>query len=131
MPRRAGTAPQNVGLLRKTVTKSGSKLLTRLRLSRRLMLDGELHWDDRKAAENHAKHAITCEMARDVFNDPFAVEWPDDGQDAGEQRFAVLGMVEDRLLFVACTLRGGTIRIISARRAVTFERRKYHDENQA
>ena len=95
------------------------------------MFDGEFQWDDRKAAENHAKHAITCEMAREVFDDPFAVEWPDDDQDAGEHRFAVLGMVEDRLLFVAYTMRGESIRIVSARRTVPFERRRYHDENQA
>ena len=95
------------------------------------MFDGKFQWDDRKAAENHAKHAITFEMAREVFDDPFAVEWPDDGQDAGEHRFAVLGVVEDRLLFVACTMRGKSIRIVSARRTVPFERRRYHDENQA
>jgi uncharacterized DUF497 family protein len=87
-------------------------------------------WDAHKAAENSAKHRITFEMARDVFDDPFVVEWPDDAQDAGEQRFAALGMVEGRILFVAYTMRGDTIRIISARRAEPFERRRYHDENQ-
>lgn len=94
------------------------------------MNDDMFEWDAHKAAENHAKHRITFEMARDVFDDPFIVEWPDDAQGAGEQRFSALGMVGGRILFVAYTMRGDTIRIISARRAEPFERRRYHDENQ-
>ena len=62
------------------------------------MMDDEFQWDDRKAAENYVKHRITFEMARDVFDDPFVIEWIDDGQDAGEQRFAALGMAEQRIL---------------------------------
>jgi uncharacterized protein len=95
------------------------------------MKDGAFQWDDTKAATNFAKHGITFEAARDAFTDPFALEWADDGQDEGEQRFALLGMVEGRLLFVAYTMRGGSIRIISARLPEPFERRKYHDDNEA
>ena len=95
-----------------------------------IMDDGKFQWDDGKAAKNFAKHAITFEMAREVFDDVFAIEWPDDHQDAGEQRFAVLGVVEGRILFVVYTMRDEIIRIISARRAESFERRRYHDENQ-
>jgi uncharacterized DUF497 family protein len=39
-------------------------------------------------------------------------------------------MVEDRLLFVAYTLRGERIGIISAREAEPRERRRYHNENK-
>jgi uncharacterized DUF497 family protein len=94
------------------------------------MDDGAFQWDDAKAARNYAKHGVTFEAAREVFDDPFALEWSDDGQAEGEQRFVALGMVEGRLLVVAYTLRGDAIRIISARLAERFERRKYHDENQ-
>ena len=38
-------------------------------------------------------------------------------------------MIDGRLLFVAYTLRNGTIRIISARGAEPYEKRKYHEEN--
>jgi uncharacterized protein len=69
-------------------------------------------------------------MARDAFKDPFGLEWSDERQDANEQRSVLLGMVEGRLLFVGYTMRNESIRIITARRAVAFERRKYHDENQ-
>jgi len=43
--------------------------------------------------------------ARDVFNDPFALDWLDEGEDYGEDPYAVIGMSEGRLLFVAYTVR--------------------------
>jgi uncharacterized DUF497 family protein len=95
------------------------------------MNDGAFQWDDTKAAKNYAEHGVTFEAARDVFDDPFALDWPDEGQDEGEQRFVTLGIVEGRLLFVVYTMRGDAIRIISARLAEPFERRRYHDENKA
>ena len=94
------------------------------------MNDGDFQWDDAKAAKNYAKHGVRFDAARDVFNDPFALEWSDDGQDAGERRFAILGMVESRVLFVAYAMRQEFIRIISARLAEPFERRRYHDANK-
>jgi uncharacterized DUF497 family protein len=69
-----------------------------------MMDDGAFQWDDAKAARNFAKHGVTFEAARDVFDDSFALEWSDDGQAEGEQRFAALGMVEGRLVVVAYTL---------------------------
>jgi uncharacterized protein len=93
-------------------------------------MDGDFQWDAAKAASNYAKHKVTFAAARDVFKDPFALEWEDEGQDEGEQRYVILGMVEGRMVFVAYTMRGEAIRIISARLAEPFERRKYHDENQ-
>ncbi len=94
------------------------------------MRDGNFEWDDTKAASNLAKHGITFDMARDIFDDPFLFEWLDDMQRVEEVRYAALGMVEHRLLFVAYAMRDETIRIISARRATAFERRRYHDENE-
>lgn len=94
------------------------------------MQDDEFEWDDGKAASNQRDHGVTFEMAREAFRDAFAVEWIDDRQDAAEPRFAMLAMVESRLLFVAYTMRGDRIRIISARKAEPQERRRYHDENR-
>jgi uncharacterized protein len=94
------------------------------------MKSDDFEWDDAKAASNYRRHKITFEQAREVFADPFIIEWIDEGQDESERRSSALGMAEDRLLFVAYTMRGDTIRIISARRAEPFERRRYHEENQ-
>jgi uncharacterized DUF497 family protein len=38
--------------------------------------------------------------------------------------------VEERLIFVAYTQRGGRIRIISTRKPEPHERRRYHNENR-
>jgi uncharacterized protein len=94
------------------------------------MKNDDFEWDDAKAASNRRHHKITFEQAREVFADPFIIEWIDEGQDEHEPRFSALGMVENRLLFVAYTMRGNAIRIISARRAESFERRRYHEENE-
>ena len=93
------------------------------------MQDDDFEWDDRKATANARKHAVTFEMARDVFKDPFAIDELDDRADFGEVRFATTGMVEGHLLFVAYTMRGERIRIISARGAEPHEQRRYHEEN--
>jgi uncharacterized DUF497 family protein len=93
------------------------------------MDDGVYQWDDAKAASNSAKHGVTFEAARDAFNDPFGLEWADDVRMFGEPRFSMLAMVEGRVLFVAYAMRGESIRIISARLAEPFERRKYHEQS--
>jgi uncharacterized DUF497 family protein len=92
------------------------------------MNDDAFQWDDRKAADNTAKHGVRFEAARDVFKDPFAVDWLDERQDYGEDRFAIVGMAQNRLLFVAYAMRGDRIRIISARGAEPYEQRRYHED---
>ena len=92
------------------------------------MGDENFAWDDDKAARNWRDHAVTFEMAREVR--PFAIEWEDLEQDPNEQRYGVIGMVEGRLMFVGYTMRGEKIRIIIARKAESYERRRYHEENR-
>jgi uncharacterized DUF497 family protein len=91
--------------------------------------DSEFEWDDRKAAKNQAVHGVTFDMARAVFRDPFAIEWLDDREDYGEARYLTIGLAEGRLLYVAYTMRGERLRIISARGAEPLERRMYHEED--
>jgi len=92
--------------------------------------DDAFEWDDIKASSNWRAHHVTFEMAREVFKDIFAIEWADARPDATEDRFVTVGMADNRLLFVSYTLRGERIRIISARLAEPYERRRYHNENQ-
>ncbi|HEX3666495.1 MAG TPA: BrnT family toxin [Rhizomicrobium sp.] len=94
------------------------------------MQDEAFEWDDVKAAQNERDHGVMFEMARDAFRDMFALEWFDDRQEAREQRYCMVGAVEDRILFVSYTLRNDRIRIISARKAEPHERRRYHEENR-
>ncbi len=93
------------------------------------MRSDEFEWDDAKADLNYAWHGVTFAMASEVFDDPFAIVELDDRYDYGEDRFGAIGMVEDRLLFVAYTYRGNRIRIISARIAEPHEHRQYHEES--
>ena len=95
------------------------------------MGDEKFQWDDVKAAANFARHSVAFEPAREVFKDPFGLDWLDESEDYGEDRFAVIGMSQGRLLLVGDTIRGETIRIISARLAEPFERRRYHEEDKA
>ena len=94
------------------------------------MRDAQFEWDDAKATQNLRKHGVPFEAAREAFRDAFAIEWEDDRQGVTEARFALLGMVDGRLLYVGFTMRGERIRIISARGAEPLERRRYHDEDR-
>jgi uncharacterized protein len=93
------------------------------------MTNDDFEWDETKAAANLAKHGVSFEQARAAFGDPFAIDFVDDREDYGEDRVILFGMVENRLLVVAHTLRGDKVRLISAREAEPHERRKYHEEN--
>lgn len=93
-----------------------------------LIDEPKFDWNPAKAAENLADHGVSFEMAKDVFKDPFALEWLDDREDYGEDRYVSLGIVEGRLLYVAYTMRGVVMRIISARGAEPHERRRYHED---
>jgi uncharacterized protein len=101
-----------------------------IRLCRSIVHDGDFEWDDAKAAENLARHGVSFVAARLAFADVFAVVREDRRQKYGEDRFILIGMVEERLLAVAYAMRGERTRIISARLAEPRERRRYHEENR-
>lgn len=83
-------------------------------------------WDSRKARENARKHTVTFDEATTVFNDPLALTFVDDAHSHGEQRFLTLGTSSDgRLLVVSHVDRAGTLRLLSARRMTSRERRDY------
>jgi uncharacterized DUF497 family protein len=94
-----------------------------------LVLTDDFEWDDDKAAQNFASHGVSFEAARLAFDDAFAVVREDRRQNYREDRFALLGMVQERVLVVSYTIRGDRVRIISARIAEPQERRRYHEEN--
>jgi uncharacterized protein len=90
-------------------------------------MDGDdFEWDERKAAINLRRHKVSFWLARQVFNDAFALVEQDLSEDYGEDRFVATGMVEEVLITVVYTERGERIRIISARKANGHEQRKYY-----
>jgi hypothetical protein len=92
------------------------------------VLDLEFEWDEEKNKLNKKKHGISFETAQMVFQDPYRIEFFDDENSKNEQRYDVIGMVND-MLFVVYTERVNKIRLISARLATNLERRIYDDYN--
>ncbi len=87
----------------------------------------DFSWDERKAASNLKKHGVPFDEAAAVFADPLALAIDDLLE---PERTLLLGMSNRQrlLLVVHVELDESTIRIISARRATSHERRRYEEE---
>jgi len=88
----------------------------------------EFEWDIVKAEQNLAKHGVTFDYATRVFLDPNWIDRADRRRDYIEERRIALGKIEERVFFVAYTLRKDVLRLISARRANPREQRRYYDK---
>jgi uncharacterized DUF497 family protein len=85
-------------------------------------------WNERKSSHNRRKHGVGFREAATVFDDLLSTTFPDEEHSVAERRFVTVGQSAlGRLLVVAHTEAGGTIRIISARH-VTPRERKFYEE---
>ena len=85
-------------------------------------------WDQNKAASNLTKHSVSFEEAVTVFGDPLSDTLPDPDHSFEERRFIIIGSTESgKILVVAHTDDGETVRLISAREATQTERRFYEE----
>ncbi|OYY73558.1 MAG: hypothetical protein B7Y40_08915 [Gammaproteobacteria bacterium 28-57-27] len=93
----------------------------------------KFEWDGNKNALNQKKHGVSFEEAKSVFADELARLIPDPDHSASEERFILLGVSANLRLLVVCHCErdADTIRIISARKAVPFERRQYEGDRHA
>ncbi len=90
----------------------------------------DFEWDPAKATRNEAKHGVSFEEAKTVFDDPMFVTVLDDEHSVDEERYITIGLSRrGRLLMVAHTDQEGLVRIISAREATKSEERFYDDAN--
>lgn len=88
----------------------------------------EFEWNERKATANLKKHGVSFHEAGTVFGDSMAITFPNPDHSVSEQRFLTFGLSQSgRLLVVAHTDRGRTVRIISARLMTKHERRIYEE----
>lgn len=88
----------------------------------------KIEWDPKKARTNRQKHKVSFEEAVTALRDPMAATGADPDHSIGEFRYLTFGVsVTGRLLVVAHTDEGDTIRIISARVASKGERRIYEE----
>ncbi|WP_299682819.1 BrnT family toxin [uncultured Roseobacter sp.] len=88
----------------------------------------QFEWDDEKSEATRQRRGFGFEEAAAVFLDPCRFTFPDNRFDYGEERWITFGEIEGRLFAVAYTMRGDAIRIISARKANTGERKRYDEQ---
>jgi uncharacterized DUF497 family protein len=84
-------------------------------------------WDGSKAFANERKHRVSFEEAATAFADPLALFIEDD---TNRENARVIGQSRgERLLLVVYVERGtDVLRLISARRATSHERKRYEEE---
>ena len=88
----------------------------------------KIEWDPKKATANLKKHRVSFEEAATAFSDTMAATAADPDHSLDEERCITFGVSErGRLLVVAHTEKGETIRIISARIASKGERELYEE----
>lgn len=74
----------------------------------------EFEWDPKKARDNLAKHGVSFELAKQVFNDPRVVLAEDASHSRSETRYFAFGYVGGGVLTVRFVIRSDRIRIIGA-----------------
>ena len=85
-------------------------------------------WDLEKAEINLKKHEVSFEEAKTVFYDPNALLIADPEHSEDEDRFIILGISNNSKVLIVCHCyreNDEVIRIISARKATTNEKKQY------
>ena len=90
-----------------------------------MTIDFEFEWDPVKAQANLHKHRVPFLMACEAFKDGSRIERPEESINYGEERWILLGRVDQKVLMVVFTQREQRIRLISARKATKDEQREY------
>jgi uncharacterized protein len=90
----------------------------------------KFEWDPQKADSNLKKHGVSFPEAATVLGDALSITYYDPDHSVKEHRFITIGMSRSgKVLMVAHTDRGDTVRIISARKTTRGER-KYYEEGK-
>jgi uncharacterized DUF497 family protein len=85
----------------------------------------KFEWDERKNQSNLAKHGFDFADAFRIFSLPMVVKF-DQRENYGEERWVGIGTLSGRVVVVVYTEPDDeTIRIISLRKAMSYERKRY------
>lgn len=87
-------------------------------------------WDENKNSSNKTKHGVSFEEAKSVFFDEHARVISDNCHSGKEDRFIILGMSNLLRTLVVCHCYredNEVVRIISARKANSEERKQYQN----
>ncbi len=83
-------------------------------------------WDEGNTGKNWTRHKVSDRECEEVFFSPRLLVYHDKSHSGEENRYYGLGTTfAERRLFIVYTLRGETIRIISARDMNKKEAKKY------
>ena len=88
-------------------------------------------WDPAQNRRNKIVHGVSFTTATEVFDDPNHVVGENYYiEEAGEQRFQIIGMTRNLVLQLVVFVEPGAnlIRIVSARKAVNYEESIYDDQ---
>lgn len=83
-------------------------------------------WDENKRHNNIRKHGLDFESAKEIFRSPMLTRL-DMRADYAEARWVGIGMTKNRIVVVVYLEYddSDTIRIISLRKALNYERKQY------
>ena len=85
-------------------------------------------WDEDKRQDNLRKHGLDFQDAAEVFDGPRLVRH-DARHDYGEDRWVTIGIAKNRVVVVVYTEddTNEVIRIISLRKALSYERKRFQE----
>jgi hypothetical protein len=87
----------------------------------------QFEWDEAKNLENIHKHQIDFTDVPEMFDSPILIE-EDERFDYGEERWLGIGFLANGVAVIVWTERqGDVIRIISARKANRYERKRFEE----
>jgi uncharacterized DUF497 family protein len=86
----------------------------------------QFEWDENKRHRNIRKHGLDFESAKEIFRNPLLTRL-DTRLDYMEDRWVGIGMTRNRVVVVVYLEYddNDTIRIISLRKALNYERKQY------
>ena len=84
-------------------------------------------WDEGKSERCFAERGFDFAYAAQAFFDPNRVVSADTRRSYGEERYQMMGLIEQRLFVLVYTPRHDAMRIISARKANQREVKHYED----
>jgi uncharacterized DUF497 family protein len=88
----------------------------------------QFEWNNEKAVSNLAKHGVSFEEAKTVFDDSLYIDLYDPDHSEDEERYLIVGQSnQERLLIVSYTERRDSVRLISAREVTLTERGTYEE----
>jgi uncharacterized DUF497 family protein len=88
----------------------------------------KIEYDSRKRQAALEERGLDFADAPAVFNSPRRITWEDARQNYGEKREITMGELAGRLVILVHTKRGGSIRIISMRKANERECRWFEEQ---